>query len=90
MYDEVFVIKNTKGEYDVTTSSNLCGKLEHRSDGTFFIDKQQLLTSPGWKELLPFADKNVCVKGIRYQQSFRVYLIDDKEKSNGLLPQINK
>lgn len=79
LYDEVYISMDDDKNFQISYSSELCGTLIHNEDGSYFIKNQRLLTVPGWKDLIPYINEDVCVRGVKYQQSFRVYFIEGKK-----------
>lgn len=77
-YDGVYV-STSAGGLKIAPFSELCGLIKHNQDGSYFINNQRLLTVPGWKDLIPYINKEACVKGVQYEKSFRVYFIENKK-----------
>lgn len=76
-YDGVYATKSAEG-IKTAPFSELCGLVKNNQDGGYFINDQRLLTAPGWKDLIPYINRDACIKGVQYNKSFRVYFIGDK------------
>lgn len=80
VYDSVIATRITWYLFNIKETAHMCWKMTRNKIGNFFINKKRLLTKPWWKALLPFVGVDVCVDGILYKQSFRVYFIKENKK----------
>lgn len=80
LYDQVLITRNKDNTFKLSPISSLCGKLQHdKMTGNFYLNRKRLLTEPGWKSLLSYKNTPVCVEGMPYKKTFRVYFIKEQK-----------